>query len=209
MSDDLAEVVEGFLRARPSFLAENPALYGLLAPPERVHGDILADHMAAMLAAARARATAMAEQADCVLEAGRAAAGLAGRVQAAVLALIAAADPTECVTHALPGLLGLDAAALCTEADHPGMRPIPPGTVARLLDGRDALRRTTPTDTPLLHAEAAQLARQDALVLVPWSGPPTLLALASREAAPAETPHTIGALAFLGQAIGAALDRGA
>jgi uncharacterized protein YigA (DUF484 family) len=207
MSEDLAEAVEGFLRARPSWLAENPRLYRLLTPPARVHGDRLADHMAAMLAAARAEAAAMTAQAELVLQTIRAAAGLAERVQAAVLALIAAADPVECATHALPGLLGLDAAGLCAEAALPGMREIPPGTVARLLDGREAACRTAPPDAPLLHAEAAELARQDALVLVPWSGPPTLLALASREAdaTPFERGHS--ALGFLGRAIGAALDR--
>ncbi len=205
MSDDLAEVVEGFLRARPSWLAENPALYGLLAPPARVHGDRLADHMAAMLAAARAHAAEMAERADGVLKAGRAAAGLSERVQAAVLALIAAPDPVDCVSHALPGLLGVDAAALCTEADRAGMRPLPPGTIARLLNGRAVRCRTSPDDAALLHAEAARLARRDALTLVPWNGPPTLLALASRE--PEALDAGPGPLAFLGQAIGAALDR--
>jgi len=42
-------------------------------------------------------------------------------------------------------------------------------------------------------------------VRVPWAGPPTLLALASRDEA---AGFGLGALAFLGQAIGAALDRG-
>ena len=205
MSDDLAEVVEGFLRARPSWLAENPALYGLLAPPARVHGETMADHMAAMLAAARAHAAAMAAETQGVLDAGRAAAGLVGRVQATVVALIACPDPAEWVTHALPGLLGVDAAALCAEAELPGIRPIPAGAVARLLDGRDVVHRIAPTDAALLHAEAARLARQDALVRVPWAGPPTLLALASRDEA---AGFGLGALAFLGQAIGAALDRG-
>lgn len=209
MTDDLAGVVEGFLRARPSWLAENPALYRLLAPPARVHGERLADHMAAMLAAARAEAAAMTAQADGVLQAGRAAAGLAERVQAAVLALIAAADPAECVAHHLPGLLGVDAAALCAEATLPGMCPVPGGTVARLLDGRDVVCRIAPADAALIHAEAARLARRDALVRVRWTGPPTLLALASREAEAAEAGRGLGSLAFLGQAIGAALDRAA
>ncbi|MGH7042745.1 MAG: hypothetical protein ACREFY_11510 [Acetobacteraceae bacterium] len=207
MSEDLAEVVEGFLRARPSFLAENPALYRLLAPPARVHGEALADHMAAMLVAARAQAVAMAERADGVLKAGRAAAGLAQRVQAAVLALIASADPAECARHALPGLLGVDAATLCAEAELPGMHRVPPATVARLLDGRLVVCRTAPADAALLHAEAARLAGRDALVLVPWGGPPTLLALATREAEAVADGRGLGVLAFLGQALGVALDR--
>ncbi len=201
--DDLGVMVEGFLRARPSWLAENPGLYRLLTPPARVHGEHLADHMAAMLAAARA-------QADGVVAAGRAAASLAERVQGAVLALIVATDPAECVAHHLPGLLGVDACALCAEAACPGMRPLPAGTVARLLHGREVLCRTAPPDAGLIHAEAARLAARDALVRVPWGGPPALLALASREPGGTEAAGGgIGALAFLGRAIGAALDRAA
>ncbi|MBN8896757.1 MAG: hypothetical protein J0H35_01010, partial [Rhodospirillales bacterium] len=75
-----------FLRENPNWLAENPTLYCVLAPPERVHGEALADHMAAMIRAERAHAAAMTERADGVLAAGRAAASLAGRVQEAVLA---------------------------------------------------------------------------------------------------------------------------
>ena len=71
-------------------------------------------------------------------------------------------------------------------------------------------------------AEAARLAAWDALARVPWGGPPCLLALARRDAVPAAAtdPATdpvypvetvpgslLGALAFLGRAIGAALDR--
>jgi len=131
------------------------------------------------------------------------------------------------VAEAFPGLLGLDAAALCMEADgpdphRPRMRILPPGTVARLLDGRDALVGAPAEDAALLHGEAARLAGWDALARVPWGGPPCLLALARRDAVPAAatdpTPAPVypvetvpgsllGALAFLGRAIGAALDR--
>ncbi|MDE2006268.1 MAG: DUF484 family protein [Rhodospirillales bacterium] len=209
-----AAEIAAWLRAHPGFLAENPALYAALAPPRRVHGEVLSDHMAAMLARAREEAARMAAHAGDVLAAGRAASGLAARVQEAVLALIAAPDPAECIAHALPGLLGLDAAALCVEADLPRMRPLPVGTVARLLDGRAARIGAPPADAALLHGEAARLAAWDAIALVPWHGPPALLALAGREGmrvgpdqgAPASI---LGALGFLGRAAGAALERGA
>ncbi len=199
--------VRSFLRARPGWLAEHPELYHLLAPPARVHGERLADHMAAMIAAGRARAAALAERADLVLAAGRAGAALAARVQPAVLALIGSADPADCVAHVLPGVLAVDAAALCIEDHHPGAHPLPAGTVARLLGGRDVLFRDDPPDAALLHAEAARLALVDALVRVPWNGPPSLLALASRDAGALDPRQGTGALAFLGRAIGAALDR--
>jgi uncharacterized protein YigA (DUF484 family) len=76
-----AAFVEAFLRANPAWLADHPELYRVLEPPTRVHGDGVTDHMAAMLRVQR-------ERADGLLAAGRATAGLAGRVQDAVLALL-------------------------------------------------------------------------------------------------------------------------
>lgn len=202
-----AALVTAFLRAHPSWLADNPDLYRVLAPPRRVHGEHLADHMAAMVRAERAHAAAMTERADNVLAAGRAAAGLAARVQEAVLALLRSTDPVECVTHEMPGILAVDAVHLCVEALHPGMRPVPVGTVARVLDGRQVLFREVATDARLLHAEAAGLAGHDALALVPGVGPPTLLALLARDATALEPAQGTGPLAFLGKALAAALGR--
>jgi uncharacterized protein YigA (DUF484 family) len=176
--------------------------------------------MAAMLRAERAHASEL-------VDAGRAAAGMAGRVQEAVLALMRAADSAECVSVELPGLLGIDAAALCAEDQQPGGRPVgsqaegnhqpgshtpgshalPPGTVRRLLDGRDVVFRAAASDALMLHAEAARLALHDALVRVPGAGAPMLLALASRDARaldPAQGSHALG---FLGRAVAAALGR--
>jgi uncharacterized protein len=207
--EEEADEVAAFLRARPRFLAERPDLYRALVPPQRIHGEPMADHMLAMLRAERRHAAAMAERADGVLAAGRAAAGMAQRVQGAVLALIAARDVADCVAYVLPGLLALDAAALCMEADAPGVRWLPAGVVAVLLGGRDVVFRACPDDAVLLHAEAARLARRDALVRVCWGGTPALLALVSRDEAPLDPSQGIGALAFLGRAVGAALGRAA
>jgi uncharacterized protein YigA (DUF484 family) len=207
--DAAADQVAAFLRARPGFLAERPDLYRALVPPQRIHGEALADHMMAMLRAERRHAAAMAEQANGVLAAGRAAAGLALRVQDAVLALIDARDVADCVAHALPGALAVDAASLCLEAGVAGARSLPAGTVARLLGGRNVVIRDTPSDAALLHGEAARLARRDALVRVPWSGGPALLALVSRDPAALESGPGGRALAFLGRAVGAALSRAA
>ncbi len=210
-----SDLVAGFLRAHPAWLAEHPELYRLLAPPRRVHGEVLTDHMAAMLHAERVHATAL-------IDAGRAAAGMAGRVQAAVLALISAADPVDCISAELPGLLGIDATALCAEEQRPGCHHLPADTVRRLLDGRDVVFRAAASgaqvagdqvveaqmaDAVMLHAEAARLALHDALVRVPGAGAPMLLALASRDARaldPAQGSHALG---FLGRAVAAALGR--
>jgi uncharacterized protein len=202
-----AALVEAFLRAHPNWLAEHPGLYRLLAPPVRVHGEQLADHMAAMVHAERAHAAAMAERADNVLAAGRAAASLAARVQEAVLALLRSSDPADCIGHEMPGILGVDAVHLCLEALHPGARPLPQGAVARLLEGRQVLFREVATAARLLHAEAAGLAGHDALALVPGDGPPALLALLARDPWALDPGQGAGALAFLGRAVAAALGR--
>lgn len=199
--------VEAFLRAHPQWLAEHPELYRVLVPPQRVHGEQLADHMAAMVQAERTHAAAMSERAHFVLAAGRAAAGLTARVQEAVLALLRSTDPLDCIGGEMPGILAVDAVHLCTEALLPGTRPLPSGTVARLLDGRQVLFRDIATDARLLHAEAAGLARHDALVLVPGQGPPALLALLARDPGALDPSQGAGALAFLGRAIAAALGR--
>ena len=199
--------VEAFLRANPSWLADNPDLYRVLVPPNRVHGEHLADHMAAMVRIERARATAMAERADDVLAAGRAAAGLAIRVQEAVLALLRADDKLDCLTGEIPGILAVDAVHYCVEALLPGVRPLPQGMVEQLLGGRQVLFRDTVTEARRLHAEAAGLAGHDALILVPGSGPPALLALLARDGQMLDPARGAGALTFLGRAVAAALGR--
>jgi uncharacterized protein YigA (DUF484 family) len=200
-SEDRAQAVAAFLRAHPNFLADRPDLYRTLTPPRRVHGEVLADHMAAMIAAERVHAAAMATRADDVLAAGRAAAGLVQRVQAAVLALIRARDPAECVIAEFPALLAVDSATLRTEGEG-----IPRGGVAMLLGKRDAALRAGPEDAGMLHGEASGLASVDALVRVPGD-PPMLLCLAAREPGALDPAQGSAALVFLGRAVAAALGR--
>jgi uncharacterized protein YigA (DUF484 family) len=195
-----AALVEAFLRANPAWLAGRPELYGMLEPPTRTHGDGVTDHMAAMVRIHR-------ERADGLLAAGRATAGLAGRVQDAVLALFRSADPADCVSGEMPGILAVDAAHLCIETDHPGARRLPDGAVSRLLDGRQVIFREAPGDARLLHAEAAGLARHDALVRVPGEGPAALLALLARDRHMLDPAQGTGPLSFLGRAVAAALGR--
>jgi uncharacterized protein YigA (DUF484 family) len=195
-----AAFVEAFLRANPAWLAEHVELYGVLTPPARVHGEGLADHMAAMLQAQR-------ERADILLAAGRTAAGVAARVQEAVLALLRSSDPADCVSGEMPAILAVDAAHLCLESDHPGARSLPVGTVSRVLDGQQVVFRDAPSDARLLHAEAAGLARHDALVRVPGEGPPALVALLARSPDVLDPAQGKGPLAFLGRAVAAALGR--
>ena len=202
---DLDEAwVAAWLRENPRFLADHPGLYGALAPPERVHGVVLADHMAAMLRAARDEAREQAARAADVLAASRAAAGLAQRVQEAVLLLFGTSDVVDCVATQFPAVLAVDAACLCAEGQ-PGFRRLPRGAVAGLLGGRAVVVRSGAVADGGVHGEAMRLAAHEALIRIPGDGPPAILALAARDGAVLAGGQ--GALAFLGRALGVALGR--
>ncbi|WP_149536104.1 DUF484 family protein [Siccirubricoccus phaeus] len=206
-----AQAVAEFLLLHPDFLAERPELYRVLEPPKRVHGERLADHMAAMLSAERRRARSLEAEIDAAVTAGRAGHGLTIRVRLAVLALMRTNDVVDTVTQELPALLGIETCTLMSEKpDRRGILPLPRGTVSRLLPpGRDAVVRATPAgEAELLHQEAAALVCRDALVRVPfWTGHPTLLTLGARDAAALPARQALATLAFLGRAVAAALSR--
>ncbi len=198
--DVTAEQVALWLAANPSFLAGRPELYRVLTPPQRVHGDAMADHMTAMLRIERAHNAALSERASTVLNAGRAAASVTDRVNEAVLALLAASDIAECVTNELPHLLGVDAAALCCETFQPRWRTLPPGAIAMLMRGKPVICRDRPQDAVLIHAEAALLAERDVLIRLPGETP-ALLALVSRDPAALPGPQATQPFAFLGRVL--------
>jgi uncharacterized protein YigA (DUF484 family) len=199
-TDPDADRVCAYLRAHPDFLADHPELYASLSPPTRVHGKIFADHMDAMLRAARGHAAEMEAKSDTILNAGRAAAAISERVQAAVLAMLASADPVDYVAESLPSLLGVDAATLACEWPRPRWRTLPPGAIKTMLRNRAVVFRDRPADAALLHAEAALLAERDILILLPGEQP-ALLALVSRDAALLPASQGLQALAFLGRVL--------
>jgi uncharacterized protein YigA (DUF484 family) len=209
--------VAAFLEANPGFLAERPDIYRALVPPRRIHGEVLADHMAAMLDMERTRTRALEAEVLAAIEAGRAGAGLSVRIRLAVLALMRAQDVMEAVTQEIPALLGVETCALAAEPGTgagfmvlpAGTRTLAPGAVQRLIGrGRDAVVRTQPQDAALLHREAAPLIVRDALARVPLAnGPPALIALGTRQANALPVRQSVGVLAFLGRAVAAALSR--
>lgn len=220
--DPVAEEVAAFLVANPDFLARRPDLYRALTPPKRIHGENLADHMAAMVAAERSRLRAIEAEMQEALTNGRAGAGLMLRTRLAVLALMRARDVPETVMQELPPLLRVETCTLVAEPrlhvlhgrnetalPRHGIRALPAGTIAALLGpGREARVRTEPTDLPALHGEAAGLVARDALVKVPlWCGTPCLLAIGAREGASLPVRQSGQTLAFLGRAVAAALAR--
>ncbi len=197
-----AERVAAWLARRPRFLAERPSLFRALEPPRRVHGERLADHMAAMLAAER----------RAVLDAARAARGagaLMGRVQRAVLALVGAPrDPAGSVAAAWPALLGLESVALLREgAPSRHWRDLAPGATRRLLPPGHDRRLREARDVPAaelatLHGEAAALVSREALLRLPGR---RLLVLGARDPALLPRRGSGAALGFLAAAAAAAL----
>lgn len=212
MQQDAESGVAAYLRANPGFLATHPVLYEVLQPPRRVHGVAAADHMAAMVSAARERVVAAERAAEAAAADRRAVEGFLRRVQDAVLVLMRVRQPAMVVAHELAGLLHVDSARLCGErADvfpegvGEGVAEVPRGTVVAVLGQRLALVRTARPDV-LLHGEAVALACQEALVRVPLARSPALLALACRDGSGLQGATT-DTLAFLGHAIGAAMER--
>ncbi|WP_245216006.1 hypothetical protein [Pararoseomonas baculiformis] len=191
--------VATYLAAHPRFLAERPGLYRALHPPQRLHGENLADHMAALLAAARAETGTVAELARCAQD-------LTLRAAMAVTALIGAPDPLAVVSAEWPHLLGLESAALAQEGPpSAAWRDLPAGSIARLTGGREVLLRDMPAEAALLHGEAHPLITRDALALLP--GPrPRLLVLGAREAGRLPLRGATAPLRLMAHALARALD---
>ena len=191
--------VAAYLAAHPGFLAERPALYRALQPPVRVHGETLADHMAALLAAARA-------ETGQVADAARAGLDLTIRAATAVAALIGVADVLGTVSAEWPALLGLESAGVAAEGPaSSGLRDLPAGAVRRLTGGREVLLRDDPAEAALLHGEAHGLVVRDALVHLPGAWP-RLLVLGAREAGRLPARGATAPLRLLAHALARALD---
>jgi len=204
------EAVVEFLRAHPDFLASQPDLYWALEPPTRIHGERMADHMAAMIAAGRRRMRAIEAELLAMVSERRVDLHLSAQIRLAVMALMRAHDIVDAVTEELPALLGIETCTLLSEApDRPGVIKLPRGAVAQLVGrGRDAIVRVAPTEIELLHQSAAPLVTRDALARVPtWNSTPTMLAFGARDPSSLPAKQPTATLAFLGRVVGAALAR--
>jgi uncharacterized protein YigA (DUF484 family) len=210
---DEAALVEAFLRAHPSFLADNPSLYRALVPPRRVHGDRMADHMAAMLEAERARVAELRATLEELVSHGRANQANQARAHKAVLALMAARTATEALdimVQEWPDLLGLDVVTICAESRAVlGARPLARGAIARLLPNASSfVLRAQASETDALYGEAAPLVASDALArLTLASGAEALLACGSRDPGHFEPRQGTELMSFLAAAAAIALSR--
>lgn len=204
-----ADAVAAWLSAHPDFLKQRPDLYRHLAPPQRVHGETMADHMQARIEAERLAFARAEQELASAAAAGRAGASLILGVRRCVLALMRAPDAAETVVQEFPAFLGLACAGIVVETPTPesDLRSVPAGTVARLLGrGRDALVRAEIGDGDLLHGEAAPLVTRDALIRLERSdGVPAMLVLGARDPTTLPLHQSTDTLAFLGRAVAAGL----
>ena len=166
-----SELVAAFLRAHPAWLAEHPELYRLLAPPRRVHGEVLTDHMAAMLRAERAHAADADRRRARRRRDGRAGAGGgagadARRRSGGVRQRGTARAAGDRCRRAVRG----GAAARAAITLPRGHRATPARWPRRGVSRRGIEAQVPMADAVMLHAEAARLALHDALVRVPGRG---------------------------------------
>lgn len=193
--DDLTpERVEVYLREHPAFLAERPALVDRLAPPERHLGDNVADLQAFLIGRLREDKVADGARQHDLVERARREHSLQDRVHAAALALIGAVDLdhlVELATSDIAILLGVDLVALAVEtssrdgATHVtcGVRCLPRGTVATLMDGdHDVVLRAPAEADERIFASGATLVASEALIRFGGDErlPQAVLALGSR-----------------------------
>ena len=197
-AEDGDRLIAAFLRAHPGWLAAHPEVYAVLDPPRRLHGEAMADHMAAIIDQARRHGNDAA--------AGRRATeGFTQLIQDAVLALMRAPDPAWCLQNDIPGLLRVESVRLSVECTIAGTATLDRGTVDAVLGQRLALVRDAGRDKHL-HGEAAPLTVREALVRVPLASAPALLAISARDPVGLDGAST-QSLAFLGAAAAAALER--
>lgn len=194
-----ADLVAGYLRRHPEFLAEHPELLDVLMPPARTDlaeaGRGVVDLQQAMVVRWRAEAERLREVCDELITNGRINASIQGRIHDAVLALLGARSfehLMETIGTDLPVLLDLDAVYLCVEQSDKdftpvrlhGVRSLAPGTIEELLGTSRAvcLRGHHPGEA-VFFGPAAGIVASDALLRLSISKatPPALLALGSRD----------------------------
>lgn len=194
-----ADMVAGYLRRHPEFLAEHPDLLDVLTPPARSEledaGQGVVDLQQAMVLRWRAEAERLHSLCDELISNGRINAAIQSRIHDALLALLAARSfehLMETVGTDLPVLLDLDAVYLCVEQSVKGFAPVrlhgvrslAPGTIDDLMGPSRAvcLRGEQPGEAAIF-GPAAGIVASDALLRLTISSatPPALLALGSRD----------------------------
>ncbi|HLW27089.1 MAG TPA: DUF484 family protein [Kiloniellales bacterium] len=214
-----ADLVAGYLRRHPEFLAEHPDLLDVLMPPARSDlveaGTAVVDLQQAMVMRWRSEAERLRLVCDELITNGRINAAIQGRIHDAVLALLAARSfehLMETIGTDLPMLLDLDAVYLCVEQAAEGITPVQlhgvrslaPHSVAELLGpSRAVCLRGNQEGEAAIFGPAAGVVASDALLRLSISKatPPALLALGSRDPTHFEEGQGTELLQFLARSL--------
>jgi uncharacterized protein YigA (DUF484 family) len=206
-----ADSVRAYLADRPTFLADNPDLIAVLAPPDARRGDGVVDMQRFMIERLQARLQASADERAELIAATRSNMMSQVRIHAAALALIEARTfehLIEVVATDLANMLEVDVVTLCVENSErigitgtEGVRLLAAGKVDEILGGeRDIVLRTESRPDRNVFGSAAGLVKSASLMRLRISagGPIALLAMGSRDADRFHPGQGTELLGFLG-----------
>lgn len=209
-----AAAVSAWLRRHPEFLEENPEVLTFLTPPEFRRGERIVDMQRFMLERLRDDVTGLRRQEKQLLSAVEGNAAGQTKVHQAVIAVVGAADIQALngiVRTKLPGLLDLEAAALCIEEEGAlalaGATAIGSGGIANLMGPkrRVLLQARTAGEAFVFGDDAERVKSVAYLRLRTGTAPNMLLALGSGRDDGFEPDQATDLLTFLGDAIEARL----
>ncbi|MGQ0527946.1 MAG: DUF484 family protein [Alphaproteobacteria bacterium] len=187
-----AQILE-YLRANPKFLQQNPEACDLLAPPKGHAGKGVADFQSYMIQRLKADKEDVLNTSRTIVENTRANMNNQQRIHTAVLRLLEANnfdDFIHTITMDLSTILNVDIAVLVVESNDEeiphvhtsGIRMIPPGTVQKWMQGKNALLQDDISGIEPIYGGGATLVRSQILLRIGISmdTPPAILAFGSR-----------------------------
>ena len=203
-----------WLRDNPDFLQDNPEVCDLLTPPVSVAGKGLADFQAFMIKRLKDDKDEVIISAQEIVETTRANMSNQARVHKAVLMALEARnfeDFIHTITMDFAPLLDVDIISLAVETDGdvvphidmPGVKLMPPVTVAVLMQDKNIVLEANVSSFEELYGAGAGLVCSQTLLRLHIGSdcPPTMLAFGSRD--PEYFQHGQGTeqISFLGQVV--------
>ncbi len=185
--------VLAYLRANPSFLADNIETLSQIASPERPLGEGVVDLQQAMIGRLRKQVKQTEDVARVLIDTSRDNLSTMARIHECVLSLLDAHSFEELIQRAtvdLGVLLDVDVAVLCVESNDafglplPALKLLPAGSVDAYIGRMQSilLQKEVSSD-PAIFGEAAPMIHSHAMVRlkVADDAPPAMLAFGSRE----------------------------
>ncbi len=189
-----AEDVIEFLKDNPKFLQQHPEVVDLLIPPKIKTEKGIADFQSYMIQRLKTDKEEAISSTREMLETSRANMNNQYRVHKAVLLLLEAESFDQfiqTITMDVAPILDVDISVLVVESDGTaiphvqtsGIRIIPPGTVDKWMDGKNALLQENISGIEAIYGGGAALVKSQILLRVDISmeTPPAILAFGSRD----------------------------